>query len=447
VLEADAGRQAEAEPACVLGDAVDAEALTRLVEEHVARLDDRAVEAHAAVPTLFPAAEEVAAELDAAGAGDPPGRRDGSCLERPRRHRDLEGRAGRELPLHGAVVQGPLAVLDERSPLVGPDAAREDVRVEGRVGEHDEDLAVARVEGDDRARRVAEGPLGHLLQVAVERERQGAARYVGDLLEDPHAPAEGVDLHLLPAGNTAQVPVPGLLEARLADEVARPVAARTVPQFRLAHLADVPEEVARERAEGVVAAGPHLDGDARQLELMRLERDHTTPVEVAPQHDALVRGALGRCMQHLVHRALGLVEVRGDVPQHAAAIVRVFGHEDDVERGPVVDQDLAVPVVDDAPGGGDADQPDAVVLRERAHLGSMHDLEEPQPGGEQREPHEDGDRAGHHAGLQLRRHLPRNDVKISRSHCQPRPRSRFSHATNPNTGGVTSAAAAASSRP
>ena len=44
VVERDAGRRAEAETARVLGDRVDAEPLPDLVEEDVARLDDRLVQ-------------------------------------------------------------------------------------------------------------------------------------------------------------------------------------------------------------------------------------------------------------------------------------------------------------------------------------------------------------------------------------------------------------------
>src|SRR5439155_11709538 len=42
VFEADAGREAEAQAARVLGDAVDAETLARLVEEGLRRIDGRA---------------------------------------------------------------------------------------------------------------------------------------------------------------------------------------------------------------------------------------------------------------------------------------------------------------------------------------------------------------------------------------------------------------------
>src|SRR5206468_13056109 len=70
VLETDAGRDAEPEAVGVLGDRIHAQPLTHRVEEHVARLDDRRVEADRAMPPLPPAAEEVVAERDAAAARD-----------------------------------------------------------------------------------------------------------------------------------------------------------------------------------------------------------------------------------------------------------------------------------------------------------------------------------------------------------------------------------------
>src|SRR5439155_25085082 len=57
VLETDTGRQPEPETAGVLGDRVHAQPLTHRVEEHVARLHDRRVEAHRPMSTLPPAPE------------------------------------------------------------------------------------------------------------------------------------------------------------------------------------------------------------------------------------------------------------------------------------------------------------------------------------------------------------------------------------------------------
>ena len=84
--------------------------------------------------------------------------------------------------MHGAVGQGVLGILDQRAPLVAADAAREDVRVVGGMGHHDEHLAVPRIERDDRPVGRTEGVLGRLLEVAVEREGERVPGHVGDLL-------------------------------------------------------------------------------------------------------------------------------------------------------------------------------------------------------------------------------------------------------------------------
>jgi hypothetical protein len=63
--------------------------------------------------------------------------------------------------------------------------------------------------------------------------------------------------------------------------------------------------------------------------------------------------------------------------QRRALVGRVLGHEHDVERRPVVDEDLPVAVVDHAARRRDAHEPRAVVLGELPHLRPLHDLQEP----------------------------------------------------------------------
>src|SRR5439155_1556320 len=113
------------------------------------------------------------------------------------------------------------------------------------------------------------------------------------------------------------------------------------------------------------------------------------------------------------------------------AIVRIVGDDHDVERRAVVDEDLAVTVVDDTARRRHADEPDAVVLRQRAHLGAVDHLQEPQPGAEQQECDEHRDCPRHHPHLELRRDLSGDHLKISRSHisrgrgaASPTPRTR-----------------------
>ena len=129
VLQADARRRAQAEAARPRRDGVDPEPLAELVEEHVARLDDRLVKGDRPVSAVPPAAEEVIAERHAAAAVDARLRSDGALLEAGGRHHHLEGRSRRILSLDGAIVQRLQRVLHQRAPLGRLDAAREQVGV------------------------------------------------------------------------------------------------------------------------------------------------------------------------------------------------------------------------------------------------------------------------------------------------------------------------------
>src|SRR5438034_1277905 len=256
------------------------------------------------------------------------------------------------------------------------------------------------------------------VEVTVEGECERPARAVRLLLQHPDAAAERIHLHLLVTGVAAQVLVEALLEARLADQVAAHVVAVVLRELALAHLADVAEEMRGERPGRIVAFRCDPQRDTGQVELVCLERDHSLPVDVAAEHDALVVLAVAAGGAYpLVEPRLLLAEIPGKGPQDLApAFTRILGHEDDVERGAVVDQDLAVAVVDDAPRRRHAHQPDAVLLGVVAHLCTAFDLEVPQAEPDQSEggAHDaDGDR---HAELELRGHLARDDVNGTRGH-------------------------------
>ena len=249
---------------------------------------------------------------------------------------------------------------------------------------------------------VAQRPLGRLLQVAIDGEGEVVAGHVGHLLEDAHAAADGVHLDLLAAAVAAELIVPRALEARLADEVTLAQVLRgAVGQLALAHLADVAEHVRRERSVRIVALRRDLEGDARQLELVGLQRDDVVPLDVSADDDALVRRPLRRRVDRLLDRLARRPEVMAQVPEDLATAARVLGDEHHVERWPVVDEDLAVAVVDDAARRGHADQPRAVVLGDRAHLRSAHDLEVPEPHADGGEGDDDGDRRRGGAQQQL----------------------------------------------
>jgi hypothetical protein len=113
----------------------------------------------------------------------------------------------------------------------------------------------------------------------------------------------------------------------------------------------------------------------------------------------------------------GLAEVAREGREHLVAIVpRVLGHEDDVERRAVVDEDLPVAVVDDPPGRGHAHEAHAVLLRHEPHLGPAVDLEVPQAHAEEAERQHDDAGRDAHPDLELRRDFARNDLQASGCH-------------------------------
>jgi hypothetical protein len=146
---------------------------------------------------------------------------------------------------------------------------------------------------------------------------------------------------------------------------------------------------------------------------MRLERDHAPPVDIASQHDALVRRPLAGSARDLVQDPLLLAQVAGEVLERPAAMPGVLGDEHHVERRTVVDENLPVPVVDDAACRGDPNEADAVVLRELAHLRPAIDLEIPEPDAHDPERDQDQGRRHRRPHRVLGRQLARNDMKMS----------------------------------
>ena len=190
-----------------------------VVEEDVARLDERPVQVDAAVPALLPAAEEVVAERDAARRSGRPGAgRRSSPRAMPAATATLNVEPGGYWPCMARLFSGCFGSCISAAPLVAPDAAREDVRVERGLRHHHEDLAVARVERDDRAVGLAERALGDVLQVAVERQRERVARA---RRRPRRARARGGRARrprpAAPPGSPRSIVVERLLEPRLAD--------------------------------------------------------------------------------------------------------------------------------------------------------------------------------------------------------------------------------------
>ena len=141
-----------------------------------------------------------------------------------------------------------------------------------------------------RARVAVHGPLGRLLDAAIDGGDHLRARRRLRALDDAELAARGVDLDALAAVLAAQVVVEEPLESRLPHHVAAPVA--PLAQLLLAHLPHVAEEVGGEPAGGIDALGLDLDDHARQLELPLLDLGHVLQGQT-PAH-AHGRDGVGR---------------------------------------------------------------------------------------------------------------------------------------------------------
>ncbi len=240
------------------------------------------------------------AELEAAAAAEARERRDHALVERRGRHRDLERRARRVLALDGAVVQRMRRVV--RS-----------ARATRRRG-----CRGRRRSGRRRAARPSPGS-----RRCADRAPRSTPSWSPSARSAVSCRSRSmVSIRLSPgtsgicsstrSGGRARRPRPAgrrrSPRSSSSHDRSRPalptrspgaVPRGAVGQLALAHLADVAEHVRRERAVRIVALGRDLEGDARQLELVRLERDDVVPLDVAADDDALVRRPLRRRVDRL----------------------------------------------------------------------------------------------------------------------------------------------------
>src|SRR5262249_19162993 len=191
----------------------------------------------AAVALRLPVAERPAAEWKLALAVHAVGGRERSFLQPGRSEHHLEDRARRVLALDRAVEQREVRILHDAQPRVAVDGAGEAVDLEGGRRDHREDVAVARIHHDDRARFAFHEPLGASLYAAIHGR---AARRPGmgpGGLHEPHGPAHRVHLDPLAAILTAQELVEETFEPRLPDHVATTIT--TLLELIVVGLADI----------------------------------------------------------------------------------------------------------------------------------------------------------------------------------------------------------------
>ena len=266
---------------------------------------------------------------------------------------------------------------------------------------HREHVAVARIECDEGAVLPGHRLLGRLLEIEIDRHDEVFAGLVGDFLEHPQPPPDGVDFDLLSAGVAAQKTFPHALEAEFSDLVAHVVVGVRL-QVGLGHLADVAKQMRGELTVQVMPRGRDLQADARQLELMRLERDHLLPSEALGDGDGLVRRAAG---------LVGVGDFIGDIVGAGVAresfdgerkIVGILGHDLSVERRPRIDQRQMIAIEDQAARRRHALETNPVAIGQLDIFLVVQDLQVVQAHGEEAQNREHHDGQRHDARFQQR---------------------------------------------
>ena len=245
--------------------------------------------------------------------------------------------------------------------------------VERRPRRHRLDPAGGRIHHDDRAgvrlevagrilRIVEDAPrvldpvgerlLGDPLRVDVEREHQVVAGDRGLLAEQAHDLLVRVDEVLLPALVTLEEPLVLLLQARLADEVVRPV---VLEPFRVGDvvrgdLSHPAQDVRGHVPVRVVADGGRHDLDAGELVLVFGEVEADVLVHVVRDRLRLIVVVV-RAVEPFADLLHGDPDDVGQTQQLAlGVVVELILRDPDLERDAVQDQG-AMAVVEDAAAG------------------------------------------------------------------------------------------------
>ncbi len=392
--QVDAGRRAQAEGLRVPGHRVAADLEAGLVEVDVARLGDGGAQVHVAVPARLPVLERPVTQAELPVAVDPVHRGERALLEPGRGHDDLEHRAGRVLPLQGAVHERGHRVLHQAQPLVAVDVPGEAIERERGTRRQGQHVAVARIQDDHRAGLARHRLLGDLLDPAIDGGDDLGSRIRLLAAHHLHRPAHGVDLDPLAPVPATQVLVQESLQARLPDHV--PAAVAPLLHLLVAHLADVTQQVGRERAGGIHALRLDLHDHARQLELALLHLGDVLEREPPPhahRTDRVGRHALQR-LHEVADRHL---QEDGQARHHRVAVLHLPRDQGEGERRAVVHQRQAVAVEEDAAGRRHRAHPDAVLLRQLLHAAAFEHLEVPELADQADEADRGDHREGEHA--------------------------------------------------
>ncbi len=369
----------QAETGHVFVHAIDAQLVGHVVEVGVVGAGDGQVQVHPAVAVAVPVAVLVlhVRQLEKARIEHATARRDHAGIEAGNGHHWLDGRAGRVKAAQHTVEQRTINRVAQFTVIIEADAGDEQVGVEARLTDHRHHLAGARQQRDDCTATTTERRFCGLLQVEIERQRDVLARYRIGTLEHAQDPAAGIGFDLFVADLAVQLVLVEFLDTGLADMVRAAVIDR-VELLELL-LVDSPDIAYRVREVRTLRVMPdqlrrHLDprqaelihGNARNLLLGQLIHDRYRLEWPAPlQHAFLEQPTLFLAeLQHLDHAI-----------EHSLPVAGAFAGDGQAETGPVVGDDPALAVEDQATIGRDRLNVDTVVLRQRRMVLELHHLQ------------------------------------------------------------------------
>jgi hypothetical protein len=272
-----------------------------------------------------------------------------------------------------------IGILHDPQPRVAIDRPGETVDLEGRRRHHGQHVAVARIHHHHGAGLALHRPLGRFLHAPIDGgDDLGAGMRLGGL-DQPHLPAHRVHLEALATVLAAQELVEQPLQPALAHHVAATIP--TLLELLVAGLAHVAQQVGGEPAVGIGALRLDLHDHARQLQLPLLDLGDVVHAETAPHPHR--KNRVGR---HLGHRILkigeGNLQQRGEPAQGGVALGRIAlelaRNQRQREGRPVVHQRQAVAIEQNAAGGRDGADADAVLVRRLLEAAALQHLQIPE---------------------------------------------------------------------
>jgi hypothetical protein len=399
-LDVDARLASETELRQEAKGVVDVGLARENVVVRVARDDDRLVHVDAAMTARLVVIEAVrgARKLEVTWIRDRLRRRAFSRRERGQCEERLYRGAGRICAAQWSIEQRLVGRIVEELPVGGIDSIDEEVRVVARLRDERENLAVARVDRDERAAARAERRLGDFLQLDVEREREVVAGGRRDARQRAHSAAAGVDLDLLDAGRAVQLTLVGELDADLADIVGALVVGALAPlvdayEVAIVDASDVADRMRCNFAVRILAKEPRLDLDSRKPIAIDSEARDFVVGQLGAKREAFeVLGLVHQLLEALAVARLHLDDL-GERIDRSLEILHARGLDFERVRGEALGEDDAIAVTDDAAVGNDRHDRNAIRFGERLIVIVLDDLQE-EEAAHQSEERNDDERTG-----------------------------------------------------